>query len=341
LDERAFATLVLERTPSADLSPIDPVRAGVVVVLRATEDMFVGQLQIQRRDGTRFGREVRDASCTEVAQAIAFIVALALSGQAENVPPEPAPPAPAAPIQVALPAARPVQAPAGWDRRAGVGSSLSIRLERLARYRMKGYRLWLSAVGVGVMACGGRVAVGDLGDSGTGGAGGTAGAPGTDAEADGFDDITEAGSPGLCASGVRWKDGMPPSDKMNPGVPCMGSGCHTAQSTTVLTAAGTIYPLNGSHDENNCNGLDSTMVGAAIAFFDPDTGGEFVPRLPINSAGNFFTTRVLLPSYNVRVIVNGRVIDMIAPVTDGNCNYCHSAEGTMGAAGRILPAPVN
>src|SRR4051812_20129791 len=114
LDERAFATLVLERTPSADLSPIDPAHAGVVVVLRATEDMFVGQLQIRRRDGTRFGREVRDESCSQVAQAIAFIVALALSGQVENAP-EPAPPAPTAPVPVAPPVAAPDRPPARWD----------------------------------------------------------------------------------------------------------------------------------------------------------------------------------------------------------------------------------
>jgi hypothetical protein len=133
LDERAFATLVLEHTPAADLSPLDPAHAGVVVVLRATEDMFVGQLQIRRRDGTRFGREVRDASCTEVAQAIAFIVGLALSGQAENAPPEPPPPAPPAPARtapapVAPPDAAPVQTPPqlGFGFGAAIGARSGI-----------------------------------------------------------------------------------------------------------------------------------------------------------------------------------------------------------------------
>jgi hypothetical protein len=135
---------------------------------------------------------------------------------------------------------------------------------------------------------------------------------------------------------------MPPTDKMNPGVPCWGAGgCHTPSSKTVLTAAGTLYPLNGPHDENNCNGVDSTMNGAAIAIFDPDTGAEIAPRLPINPAGNFFTSRAMPASYNVRVFYSGKIIDMVARVTDGNCNYCHSADGIVGAAGRILPPPVN
>jgi len=152
----------------------------------------------------------------------------------------------------------------------------------------------------------------------------------------------EAVVSGPCASGVRWNSTMPPSDKMNPGVPCWGAGgCHTPSSKTVLTAAGTIYPLNGLHDENNCYGLDSTMTGAAIAIFDVDTGNEILPRLQMNPAGNFWTTRPMPAKYMVKLFSNSKIVEMIAPVTDGNCNYCHSAEGIMMAKGRIIPPPVN
>jgi hypothetical protein len=124
MDERAFAMLILERTPSADLTPIDPDRAGVVVVLRATEDTFVGQLRIRRRDGTRFAREVRGASCSEVAPAIAFIVALSLSGQGESAP-EPPATAPTAPLPVAPPPVATDPTPAGWG--FGVGAAIGAR----------------------------------------------------------------------------------------------------------------------------------------------------------------------------------------------------------------------
>ena len=147
---------------------------------------------------------------------------------------------------------------------------------------------------------------------------------------------------GPCSSGVRWNNNMPPTDRMNPGMPCWGAaGCHTSSSTTKLTAAGTIYPLNGLHDENNCNGLDSTMTGAAIAILDVDTGAELGTRLVMNPAGNFWTTRSLPPRYKVKLVSSGREIAMDAPVSDGNCNYCHSAEGIMMAKGRIIPPPVN
>jgi hypothetical protein len=152
----------------------------------------------------------------------------------------------------------------------------------------------------------------------------------------------EVNTGGPCASGVHWNNAMPPTDKMNPGVPCWGAaGCHTPSSKTVLTAAGTIYPINGQHDENNCNGLDSTMVGAAIGILDPDTMAEVGTRLVMNSAGNFYTTRPMPAKYLVRLFSNGKTVDMIAPVTDGNCNYCHSAEGLSMAKGRMIPPPVN
>ena len=123
MDESAFASLVLERTPSADLTSVDPEHAGVVVALRAKDESFVGQLQLRRRDGTRYAREVRGTSCSEVAPAIAFIVALALSGQEETAP-TPRAPTPTAPSPIApLPATE--QALARWG--FGFGAALGAR----------------------------------------------------------------------------------------------------------------------------------------------------------------------------------------------------------------------
>jgi hypothetical protein len=180
------------------------------------------------------------------------------------------------------------------------------------------------------------------------GAGGTSGG-GSDASDDASDsldaavdrfpdvhDVAEAEAPGPCTSGVRWTGGDAPSPLMSPGRPCLGSGCHTASSPTPLTLAGTLYPLGGEHDENDCNGLDSAMQAAAIAITD-DNGNELFPRLQVNAAGNFWTIRTLPPSFRVKVYSQGREAAMNAPVTDGNCNDCHQATDFMGAKGRVVP----
>jgi hypothetical protein len=66
---------------------------------------------------------------------------------------------------------------------------------------------------------------------------------------------------------------------------------------------------------------------------------EIIPRLQVNSVGNFFTNRPLPATYRVQVVMMGRRAVMQTPVTNGDCNSCHSADGTMGATGRITPAP--
>lgn len=59
-----------------------------------------------------------------------------------------------------------------------------------------------------------------------------------------------------------------------------------------------------------------------------------------NSAGNFYSTNpnVALP-YTVQLTYQGRERDMTGLVTaptDGDCNGCHTADGTNGAPGRIM-----
>ena len=114
----------------------------------------------------------------------------------------------------------------------------------------------------------------------------------------------------------------------------MGSGCHTSSSKTQFTMAGTAYPVNGQRDVNDCNGIDGT--GVAFALFD-DNGVEFIPRIQVDSVGNFFTNRALPPSYRVKIITRGQEAVMNTPVTNGDCNYCHAANDFMGAKGRVIP----
>jgi hypothetical protein len=63
----------------------------VVVRLRAAQAGFVAQLELQRSPGHVEKREVNGATCSEVASATAFVLALALKDEAADVPPADAP----------------------------------------------------------------------------------------------------------------------------------------------------------------------------------------------------------------------------------------------------------
>jgi hypothetical protein len=199
--------------------------------------------------------------------------------------------------------------------------------------------------GGGAGGTGGAGATGGAGGTGgagaTGGSGGGAGTRIVDAGGgrDGWDSgVPDINDPTFrCSSGSVWKGGYGGSALMAPGTPCMASGCHSTVGTR-MTMAGTIYGPAGLRDHDNCNGLDGTSSGAAVIPFD-DAGNEVVGRLQVNAAGNFYTNRTLPPSYRVKIVAMGREFIMQTPVTDGNCNSCHTADGAAGAMGRIIPSP--
>ena len=229
-------------------------------------------------------------------------------------------------------------------------------------------RMIVSFISFLLAACGGQVGLGDLGglDGGSTGSGGTTGtgggttgtggsttgSGGSAGTGSGGSAGTGSGGPGpggaggaggstgLCASGSRWIEGSAPSALMNPGRACMDSGCHSSTSKTPFTMAGTMYPPSGLHDDNDCNGTDSSMVPSAVEI--TEVSGELpIPRLQVSPAGNFYTAKQLPPSFYVRVITQGREAKMVSLVTNGNCNACHTPDGFMGAMGRIVePSPV-
>lgn len=132
----AFLALVREKlaTAGAEGRSDEP---RVSVSIRAVDSGFVGRLALQRADASRYDREVTGASCAEVANALAFVLALAL-GAEDTAPtsavtpaapksPEPEPePKPATPpaVVTAAPSGAPPRATevrvSGW--RLGVGA---------------------------------------------------------------------------------------------------------------------------------------------------------------------------------------------------------------------------
>jgi hypothetical protein len=142
----------------------------------------------------------------------------------------------------------------------------------------------------------------------------------------------------VCSSGKFWTGGDTPSALHHPGVSCMGGGCHSATSKTPMNVAGTIYPMNGLHDDNDCNGSDG--VGMAILLTDEAGMDLPIPRIQVNSVGNFYTYAKNLPTnFRAQLIYMGRPIIPNVTISDGNCNYCHTDDGFKGAKGRIIPTP--
>lgn len=136
-----------------------------------------------------------------------------------------------------------------------------------------------------------------------------------------------ADTPTVCTSGTRWTRGDRGSENMHPGVACIA--CHRKEGEGPLYAiAGTLYPT--AHEPDDCNGTSSNAV---IVITDA-TGKEI--RLKATAAGNFFSRTRFTPPYTAKVIRDGKTRAMEKPQTDGDCNTCHTLEGTKEAPGRIF-----
>jgi len=65
-----------------------------------------------------------------------------------------------------------------------------------------------------------------------------------------------------------------------------------------------------------------------------DAANRTVTLTP-NAAGNFTYTGALTTPYTAKVTYQGRERIMPAAQTSGDCNSCHTQNGTSGAPGRI------
>src|SRR6185295_2615175 len=126
------------------------------------------------------------------------------------------------------------------------------------------------------------------------------------------------------------------SPVMHPGLPCIA--CHArsgddvaisrrhGDEAPVFRVAGTVFPTG--HEPDDCNGATTAVVEVTDA-----TGA--VTRLPVNAAGNFFSTAALPAPIHVAVSANGKRRAMSASPPTGDCNSCHTQDGANLAPGRI------
>jgi cytochrome c5 len=153
-------------------------------------------------------------------------------------------------------------------------------------------------------------------------------APVADAGSDnGIDASTSTGgnSGGVltgCTSGNR----TPPAQGINmaPGRAC--GSCHAN------TFSGTVYPTE--HEPNDCRGSDGKASAAKIVV----TGANGkVANIPVSNGGNFYANMagMTLP-YSVKVVAGATERVMKSKTSNGDCNSCHTQDGTSGAPGRVL-----
>lgn len=132
-----------------------------------------------------------------------------------------------------------------------------------------------------------------------------------------------------CTSNTRWTQGNEGSASMNPGEACINCHKTTGGEGPTFSIAGTVYPTG--HEPDLCNSKVGTS-GAQIVIVAAD--GQTVTLTP-NSAGNFSLRTSIKTPYQAKVTFQGRERLMLSAQMSGDCNSCHTQDGTNGAPGRV------
>ncbi|NOK32766.1 hypothetical protein HMI49_06085 [Corallococcus exercitus] len=142
-------------------------------------------------------------------------------------------------------------------------------------------------------------------------------------------------APTTCASGSIWTESSGDTGPtMAPGYACRS--CHLRQAPTLAYYfMGTVFPT--LHEKDGCDArlLEPSRVKVEIL----DAEGQVRLTLVPNAAGNVLST-TLQPSfplpYRARLVgPDGTSRTMVTPQSSGDCNTCHTEQGTQGAPGRI------
>jgi len=140
-------------------------------------------------------------------------------------------------------------------------------------------------------------------------------------------------TPLTCTSGTHWTQGDHGSDNMHPGVACIA--CHQmSNEAPMLGIGGTVY--HSAHEPDDCNGTANGSSGKLTVVITEANGT--VHNLPVGSSGNFFLRGSITTPYKAQVNSGSLVRVMTHTQTSGDCNGCHTVNGTANATGAD-PAP--
>jgi hypothetical protein len=132
----------------------------------------------------------------------------------------------------------------------------------------------------------------------------------------------------VCSSGTKWTSGDRGSKSMRPGGAC--NKCHDQSADAPsYDAAGTIYKT--AHEPDDCNGASANSMKVVVT----DADGK-VHTATVNSVGNFYFVDAIKMPYKAKVVNGSKSRAMSAPQKDGDCNKCHTENGTKNAPGRIM-----
>jgi len=137
-----------------------------------------------------------------------------------------------------------------------------------------------------------------------------------------------ANAPVVCTSGTHYSRGE--NDRMKPGGAC--TTCHSSsgeEDAPIYSIAGTVYAT--VHEPDDCNGASDPSIKVVIT----DANGKTL-TLPVNRAGNFASVQNIALPYTAKVVSGTKERKMVSPQTDGDCNSCHTEQGTSKAPGRVM-----
>jgi mono/diheme cytochrome c family protein len=126
-----------------------------------------------------------------------------------------------------------------------------------------------------------------------------------------------------CTSGKTWTGGNDGSGSMQPGVACISCHKSSGGEAPQFTIAGTLYPT--AHEPDQCNGANGSTDGAQVVI--TDANNKTITLTP-NSVGNFYSTAAVALPFTAKVTYMGRQRDMVGSQTSGDCNACHTQNGT-------------
>jgi hypothetical protein len=143
--------------------------------------------------------------------------------------------------------------------------------------------------------------------------------------------------PATCTSGKNWTLGDRGSVSMHPGVACIA--CHKTKSdpdVPQFALAGTVYPT--AHEPNDC----TSKIPAGTSVVITEANGT-THTLPVNTAGNFYyvdRTGTFKKPYKAKVVSGGKERVMTDAQDDGDCNNCHTQDGSKGSGTKVAPGRI-
>jgi hypothetical protein len=135
----------------------------------------------------------------------------------------------------------------------------------------------------------------------------------------------------VCTSGRMWTLGTRGSPQMEPGQACID--CHSQSfDAPSLLIGGTAYPT--AHEPDDCDG-ESSSTKVIVT----DSANNVFTMSVSATSGNFYTLdngTDFEPPITAKIVSGSKVRVMQAAQMSGDCNSCHTQDGTMDAPGRIL-----